>query len=298
MLFFIGTIITASSLGFIFKWFEKNNIDVFQAIVVNYFVCVIVGSLFTQKLPFSTEIVHSNWFPYAIGLGLFFITGFNINALCVLKRGVTLTTIVQKMSFILSVLFAFIYFKESITIFKIIAIILAVGAIIFSNWNTESDATTAGKKDKSMFLFLVLPLLVFTINGIIESTLQFVQLTKLNGSGGLDFSISLFGIAGILGLIIMLIGIMTGRLKFESKNIIGGILLGIPNFFSIYLLLETLGLGWEGSIVFPFINVSVISISAIIETIFFKKKSNIYTRIGFALALLSITFIALEQWSK
>ena len=98
--------------------------------------------------------------------------------------------------------------------------------------------------------------------------------------------------AGSLGLLFFLFRVAKGKSKFEKKSIIAGITLGIPNFASIYYLMKTLGDGWEGSVVFPVINVGIIIFAAMGAIVFFKEKLSMYNWIGVFLAIISIIIIS------
>ena len=101
----------------------------------------------------------------------------------------------------------------------------------------------------------------------------------------------MFLFAGLTGLIILIIRIIKGQTVIRTKNIIAGVCLGIPNFFSIYLLLLALQQGWEGSVVFPINNVGVLVLAAFFGIVLFKEKLNGFKLAGFILSLLAIFFI-------
>ena len=119
-------------------------------------------------------------------------------------------------------------------------------------------------------------------------------MSKQGISTGEDITIvsSIFGFAGLLGLIILIINMGLGRAKFKFKNVIAGIILGIPNFYSIYLIVYLLNRDWEASVLFPMNNVGIIALSAITALLFFKERLNVFKWIGLALAILAITFIS------
>ena len=74
---------------------------------------------------------------------------------------------------------------------------------------------------------------------------------------------------------------------------IAGISLGVPNFFSIYLLLLALQQGWGGSVVFPVNNVGVLVMAAIFGIVLFKERLIPIRIWGFALAVLAIVLITI-----
>ncbi|MFT5764832.1 MAG: drug/metabolite transporter (DMT)-like permease [Saprospiraceae bacterium] len=292
MIYLILSILSSTLLGFIMTWFEKYKVNPFQAVVVNYFTCVLTGWVFVGEFPIREGFQDLNWFPYAAGISVFFIAGFTVVAYTFQKFGITVTIIISKMSMIISVLFAIIAYHEIINFSKILGILVAIAAIILTNLPHEHSVFNQ-KKIKPIFWFL--PISVILITATIEIVLQFVEQNILvNGtSGDPAFVSTVFLFAGIIGFLIALPGLLTGRLTFSWNNIIGGILLGIPNYFSIYFLMKTLGAGWEGSVVFPINNVAIIALTAIFGGfIIFKEKYTKLNKLGIVLSVVSILLIA------
>jgi drug/metabolite transporter (DMT)-like permease len=103
------------------------------------------------------------------------------------------------------------------------------------------------------------------------------------------FSAFGFGIAGVIGLTIMLYQIMSKKSQFHMRNLIAGIALGIPNYFSIYLLMDSYkSTGWQDTTVLAIINVSVVLISSVIGFIAFRESVNTKKIIGLLAAVLAI----------
>lgn len=290
MEYLILSILGATTLSFVFKGFERYGINNLHAIVVNYFVCVCCASLALGDFPIKENFWEAAWFPYALGLGFVFISGFLVTAMTVQKFGVTIGAIMQKMSIVISVSMAFYLYQESVTLFKILGILLALLAIILTN--IPHDGNPVFKEKMSLKLFF-LPFYTWLSMGIIEVVLQYVELKVSTESGDLAFVAFLFATAGILGLIIIALGGLFKGFKFEWKNVLGGIALGIPNFASIYFLMKTLGIGWEGSVIFPINNVAIIILSIFLAVVFLKEKLSKLNMLGVLCAALSILLIAL-----
>lgn len=292
MLYLILTILSSVYIVAAFKLFDKYEIDVFPAIVVNYFTCVIAGSFLLKQAAFSPAIFEADYFVHSLFLGSIFISGFYLLAKTVTYFGITITTVVQKMSIILSALFAILYFGESVGILKILGIGLAISAVFLTNYKEEGFGSIVVPSK----VWLALPFVTFLISGTIESMLLYVNRLilpqDLGTSEQILFSSAIFGFAGIFGLIVLLYQIIFLKKRIKGKTILGGILLGVPNFFSIYLLLLVLSDGWEGSVVFPIINVSIIAISTLLGFFAFKEPLNKWNWLGVILAVLSIYLIA------
>ena len=122
--------------------------------------------------------------------------------------------------------------------------------------------------------------------------LNYVQKFEFQHIPASLFSAFGFGLAGAIGLTILIIQILrkTARLKF--RNIFAGILLGIPNYFSIYLLiLSYKSTGWTDSTVLAIVNVSTVLISAVIGFIAFRENVTAQKIIGLLAAVSAIILL-------
>ena len=283
-------ILTNTVIGFIFKMFPKYGVSTLQAIVVNYFVCVAMAGLVLGEFPILSNVHQTEWFPYALFLGFIFITGFNLTALSFQKLGVTLTTIMQKMSLLLTVPVAIYMYNEEINAWKIVGLLSGLVAIYLTNQPNKEELEKAKNLPKWM---VILPIVVWLLSVCIETFLQYVEVKILGGIGGLNFIATLFGIAGLIGLVSVIVGLISGKLVFSYKNIIAGIVLGVPNFFSIYLIIVAISEGWEGSKFFPYNNISIIALSAIIAYLFFSEKLSKVNVAGVVLAISAIWMISM-----
>ena len=95
--------------------------------------------------------------------------------------------------------------------------------------------TLGMKLNKSQLLGLgtLLALATFLGSGMIEALLYYVKVEGLSEGQDIQFTSTLFFLAGINGLIFFLIKSIKSRPVIKSRSIIGGVFLGVPNFFSI-----------------------------------------------------------------
>ncbi len=289
MIYLILSILCSTILGFIFKGFERYEIDTLQAIVVNYFVCVACATITLGEFPVEAGFWKEDWFPYAFFLGFIFISGFFTAATTVQKFGVTINAIMMKMSIVLSVSCALYLYDETINGLKILGILAALAAIILSNLPNKNNPIF---KNKIPFWLWLLPFYTWVSSAIIEIVLQYVENRVEAPSSDVAFVAFLFGTAGVIGVCILTFLYLTGKKTFHFRNILGGIALGIPNFGSIYFLVKVLGVGWEGSVVFPVNNVAIIVLSSVLAYFFLQEKLSNWNTLGLGLAVISIILIA------
>lgn len=282
-LFLLLTIACSVLLGFIFKLFGRYGIDGFQAILFNYFTCFVCGWLHLGHFPVQPETMHAPWLPYALILGLVFVSGFNMAMLTVRHFGVTVGQIMQKMSILMTVPFAILAYGESAGAAKMLGFLFALASIVLVNW--PSDTTRDQTAPRHL---LWIPLATWVLAGLLEVLLVRVQNEGLTRQGDPTFIITIFGTAGTLGLLLAAAGWITGRLSFKMKNMWAGIILGIPNYGSMLFLLLALESGLEASFVFPAANVGIIVFTTIGAVTLFRERLSGLNWLGIALAVAAI----------
>lgn len=233
-------------------------------------------------IPIS-ETLDKPWLPYSLTLSFFFISGFWFVANTVQRFGIGMATLMQKMSLVLSVLYTMVFFGESKHPLKMTGLFTAISSIILYNH-------TAFKTRSNSTKLAWLPLLTWLTSGVIEILLFLAQSTgKINGQDSSFVSMIFFG-AGVLGLLFYLIRNGLGDLA-KGHNLIAGLVLGVPNFFSMYFLVKLLNIGWEGSIVFPINNIGILLLSSIGALIVFNEEMGRLRWLALLLAVMSIALL-------
>ncbi|MEE9372445.1 MAG: EamA family transporter [Saprospiraceae bacterium] len=277
-------------LAIIFKTFSKYQIDNLNAIVINYFVCVIIASLALSHFVIPRDLFSLSWFPFSLLLAVFFIIGFNLMAYSYQKAGVALTAIVAKMSLILPVVFVVVFYNESLPLLKILGILAAVAAIVLVNLPDKSESGSL----KFTGFILLLPFLVWLLSGFIEILLYYVQVESYVTNNAMTFVATSFGLAGFFGMLYSCYRAATQKIYPTRKDIIAGIILGLPNFLTIYLLLYLLEKGWQGTVLFPINNIGILFLTALVGWLIYKEKMNIFKAIGIFLSLIAIILIGIS----
>lgn len=288
MLALAGSIILSSLLGVIFKYFDKYGIDTFTAVVVNYFVCVGTGFFFANKGTFSIlAMISQPWTWYAVFIGLVFIISFMIFAKSVQAIGIMVTSIFQKMSLIAPVIIGIFIFGEANTTVKWSGILLSLIAILLVNHNKKTENEVNNNGHQKMFL---LPLLTFVGSCVADSLIFVVEHKNLISQNDVGFVSSIFLFAGLFGLAFLLITIRSRKIR--PKDILGGLILGVPNFFSIYFIVVALQKGMDGSIVFPLNNLGVLLLAGAFGLFLFGEKISAAKVVGYLCSILAILLLS------
>ena len=287
MIYLLLSILASSIIFIIFKLFEKFNINILQAIVVNYCIAFTTGILAYKGTITISQLPNLDWFYYTLVLGALFIIVFNLMAITTQRSGLSVVSVATKMSVVIPVLFGLLYYNESLSAIKLFGIGIALIAVYLTS-NKSNQRTVINRK------LIALPILVFIGSGIIDTSIKFLEDTYVANNDVPLFSAIIFLAAAIIGFIFIIIQVISGSFKFEFKNVIAGICLGVPNYFSIYFLVKTLRSDiLESSGIFAINNVSIVTLSTFAGIFLFKEKLIRKNWIGIALAILSIILISI-----
>jgi len=287
LIYLLLSILASTIIFIIFKLFEKFQINIFQAIVVNYCIAFTTGILSYNGTITISQLPNLDWFYNTLILGALFIIVFNLMGVTTQKNGLSVVSVATKMSVVVPVLFGLLYYNESLGTVKLIGIAIALIAVYLTS-NKSKQGISVNRKS------IVLPILVFIGSGIIDTSIKFLEDTYVANNDVPLFSAIIFLAAAIIGFIFIIIQIIRGSFNFEFKNIIAGICLGVPNYFSIYFLVKTLRSDiLESSGIFAINNISIVALSTFAGIFIFKEKLIRKNWIGIALAILSIILISI-----
>jgi len=281
MIALIGTIACSTFIFVIFRIFERFNIGTFQAIVANYFTAFLCGILMHVN-EFSTDsFVHLEWLPFVSLSAVLFITLFIMMAISAQKNGIAATSVAVKMSMAVSMLGMIFIYNEVISCAKLVGIFCAlIGVFLIASSGEKSN------KSNAAYMLIVL----FIGSGLLDLNLNYAQNHVFNHISSSIFTAYGFAAAGTIGVVVHVIQRFRGKSQpIKAKNLIAGFLLGIPNYYSIYFLLESYQiLTWQDSSILAVVNVSVVLLSVIIGFIIFKEVISKRKLIGILAALIAI----------
>ncbi len=280
------SVLCSSLIFVVFKLFSRYKVQTLYAIVVNYIVACGTGVIMYSKVGEFQSIFGQSWFLGTVVLGILFILVFNIMAKSAQLNGVGVTSIATKMSLVVPVVFALIVYRERLSTLQLLGIVLALVAVYLSAAKNKQIAVNRSD--------LWLPLLVFLGSGIIDTSIKYMQDTYLMDEEFPLFSSTVFGAAAVSGICFVAYKSRQIPLKMSFKNIFGGIVLGIPNYFSVYYLLRALDNDQVNSAsIFTLNNISIVLFTTLLGIMLFRETLNTKNWLGVALAVISIVLVAL-----
>lgn len=282
MIYLILAILFSTGVFVAMRMFEKFNLDNHQALMWNYVFATGTGFVVCEKFDTLPQLVAEPWFGLSFITGFWFIFTYLLMAASTQRSGVTVTSLSSKISVVLPILAGVIFFSESLNLVATIGIVLALVALVL---------VVGGKKDSgNVNKNWLLPILIFFGTGTGDILMKITEQQHTGGDMGFMIAFIYF-VALVFGIIIVVFDIIRGKSKWQWKNSIGGIMLGVINYFSTYCVYNAMRY-FDNVVLFPIYNIGVVSLTAVIGWLAFKEKLTWKNYLGLAIAIIAVILIA------
>ena len=277
------SIITSTIVFAIFKLFARFQVNVFHAVVFNYITAALCGGLLFWE-DWSLVTWDNVVWLYWCGLcAVIFLSLFSLIGISSQRNGVGITSVAVKMSLALSMLFMAVAYREELTLMKCAGIFFALVGVFL---------VTVQKNTERVEVYW-LPIILFGASALLDIILNFVQGSILQGVTPAVFTSMCFGMAGLLGLLTIVTRSALSFEKLTRQSMLAGITLGIPNFFSIYLLMQSYrDVSWADSSVLGVTNVGIVILTAILGRVLFDEALTARRIFGLANAVIAIALLS------
>jgi drug/metabolite transporter (DMT)-like permease len=260
--------------------------------VFNYIACVCTGSVVNGSFPVNKENIAAPWFIWALLMGAMFISIFNVIGFTTQKLGVAVASVANKLSMVIPFVFSIYLYHEDSAVLKISGIVIALIAVVLTCYPSEKNGGAAANSKK---LLLLLPLLLFVSSGLLDTLIVYVKNNFfIRPEDNFNtFLITAFSVAATIGLLILVLQVATGKQSFSFKAILAGIIIGVPNYFSIWCLGKVIT-AYQGnsSAIIPVNNMGIVLFSAVAAWLLFKERLSFINWMGIILAIAAIALIA------
>jgi drug/metabolite transporter (DMT)-like permease len=277
----ILTIICTTSIGVIIKLSETSIRERLTMLLFNYIVATLI-SIFLLLQSHSTVALTSTSIILSPVGGFIFAFNFFLLIIAVKKRGVALPVSLMRLSAIVPVGVSLIFFGESPRLMQSLGMIGALIAAVIISASFKGGDQAKKENDDSKFLLAVYTLALLFCFGLADLTMKLFERLGQPGEKPMFLAI-LFGCAGVTVLIAMI----AGRTRFQLKDAIWGIVLGVPNYFTSWFTVSALT-KLPAYVVFPTITAATVMLIAFIGVVFFRERIGKMGLIGIALTMVSI----------
>ena len=282
MIYFLAAVLFSSCIVILFKLIDRYQINLLQAIVVNYIVAGGYGWMLNGTYLTDSGFATQDWFPYSIGSGILFILVFVMFGLSTRQAGIAMTSVSSKMSVILPVVMGFALLGEPVGGMRIAGIVLALLAFCLTFRKKEGNGFKNG--------FKLFPVLLFFSSGLSDSLMKYAQVTAMGNDKSAYLTI-VFTLCLLLGVLLLFFRQGINGFRIQWKVWVAGGILGLFNWLSTLMLVKAMH-SFDSSILFPLFNASIVSLAAVNGVVFFREKLRPVNWAGVVLAILAILMIA------
>ncbi len=287
MIFLILAILFSTGVFVAMRLFKRFGLDNHQALMWNYVFATGTGFMVCESYETIPQLVAEPWFGLSLLTGFWFIFTYLLMTASTQRSGVTVTSLSSKLSVVLPILAGVIFLHEKLNFVASLGIVLALVALVLVvGWklpNSKREHT-----DNSGIVAL-LPVFIFFGTGTGDILMKITE--QQNTAGNLGFMIAfIYFIALIFGIIIVVWDIAKGKSKWQWKSAVGGIGLGVINYFSTYCVYYAMRY-FDNVVLFPIYNIGVVSLTAVTGCLLFKEKLTLKNYIGLVIAVIAVILI-------
>lgn len=257
MIYLILAILSSVSVSLLMRLSEKKVSNNVSLLLMNYVMCTALGLYFTGFGGFTESIPGKGT---AIGLGIingiFYLMSFVLFQYNVKKNGVVLSSTFMRLGVLVSMVLSIAVFGERPEFLQVIGFVIAIGAILLIQ--TDKEKTTVSFKAGLLILLL--------LNGSADAMSKIYDEI---GNPACEEYFLLFTF--IFALLLCACLVWKRGEKVGKTEVLYGMLIGIPNYFSARFLLKSLA-HIPAVIAYPTNSVAVIVLISAGGVLFFKEQ--------------------------
>lgn len=276
MLYLILAIASSALVSIIMRLSNRKVTGNIAMLTVNYLMCFLVSAGYAGFDLFpSSEGLPSALLMGSVN-GLLYLGGFVLLQINVRRNGVVLSSTFMKLGLLVSIAVSVVFFHEVPDLLQVIGFCLAVAAIILINFRKESGGEAGFKAG------LILMLLAGGMGDAMAKIFEEL------GDPALE---SQFLIYTFLVALILCTALMLSKKQHPGKwEVLFGLLIGVPNFFSAKFLLGALE-HISAVIVYPVYSVATILVVSLTGVLAFRERLEKRQWIGMGLILVALVLL-------
>lgn len=259
MIYLILAILCSAGVSIFMRASEKYCQGHYGILLMNYVVCVLAGLILTGRGLTQTD---GKGMPvtivFGVVTGLLYCGSFILLQWNVRKNGVILSSTFMKLGVIVPAVLAVVWFGERPGWNQGLGFILAITAILMIHLEKGKIRT-----EKAYTIGLLLLLLG---GGLGDSMAKFYDVYGNPGLGSFFLMLS-FLVSGIISGIL----VFRGREKITKYEVVFGVLIGIPNYFSARFLLWALA-DIPAVITYPTYSIAAMALIGAAGVLMFREK--------------------------
>ena len=264
--------ILSSSLVSIFMRLSTHRVqNRYSLLAVNYLACSVLGAIYARGNVFC--VTAPGYGPMLImGLvaGALYLLGFVLLQLSIRKNGMVLSSLFMKLGLLVPIVMSLVFFRELPSILQCVGFLLAVVAIVLINLQKGARGFTAG-------------LLILLLTG--GSCDAISKVYEQLGAPALSDQFLFFTF--FFAFILCTALVLRQKETPGKQELLFGLLIGIPNFFSAKFLLAALT-RMNAVVVYPTFSVATLLVVTLTGLFLFKERLSKQQWIALGMILLAL----------
>lgn len=281
MLYLFLAIIAASTYSILFKLFACRDVDSLQAIAFNYLTATLLGVAMSLGISSEGVVLGAAEWGLSVVMGVMFMAAFVLMARSTKRVGVSVTTVSARVALVIPVVCSYLLIPNQIEPrWGAIAIILL--ALVMVIWQPKKGGESEKREGVKGIL---LPVGVFLLFGTNNFCLKWAQSRMTEVGAAEQLSAAIFLFAALAGGAYYLL--VSKERRFSWQALVGGVALGVANFFTTYFMILGLAVLPSG-VFFPIYHVGIVALVATMGVVIFGERLSKMQIVGLIVAAVGI----------
>ncbi|MCI1152176.1 EamA family transporter [Stenotrophomonas maltophilia] len=283
MLYLSLAVICSVLVSVLLKLASRRQLDVAQMVTWNYLVAATLTAVVLQPPMDALRAPHAPWLSL-LALAVVLPSIFLVLGRAVAVAGIVRSDVAQRLSLLLSLAAAFLFFGQTATPWKLAGLGLGLLAMVAISLRPRGPAVASSPGGWGWLLG------VWAGFAVVDVLLKQVA---LSGTPSMAAVLASFSVAFVLMLVLQLWRHASGRSRLAWRNLGAGSLLGLLNGGNILFYVHAhQSMPDSPATVFAGMNIGVVVLGALVGVFAFGEATTKWNRAGLALAVLAIGLIA------
>ncbi|MEN6650451.1 EamA/RhaT family transporter [Stenotrophomonas hibiscicola] len=283
MLYLSLAVICSVLVSVLLKVAGRRQLDVSQMVTWNYLVAATLTAVVLQPPLDALRAPHAPWLSL-LALAVVLPSIFLVLGRAVAVAGIVRSDVAQRLSLLLSLAAAFLFFGQTATPWKLAGLALGLLAMVAISLRPRGPTVASSPGAWGWLLG------VWAGFAVVDVLLKQVA---LSGTPSMAAVLASFSVAFVLMLALQLWRHFSGCSRLAWRNLGAGALLGLLNGGNILFYVQAHQVMPDSpATVFAGMNIGVVVLGALVGVFAFGEATTKWNRAGLALAVLAIGLIA------
>ncbi len=285
MLILLLAMLSSASMALVLKLFREPQGNRYGLLLGNYLTCILIALLL---MPDRSLILSGRPVTLVCGAvgGLLFVAGLVTMQSSVRLNGASLSAAFAKLGLLVSLILSLVCFGERPGLVRILGVLLVIPALLLIHADRSGDSDNEG--GARSFPLLLLTLLA---GGSADAMAKVFEQLGDRAEDGLYFFWLFLTAAIFTALLAVWERRRSGR-HILPRELAAGVAVGVPNYFSSYLLLRALE-KLPAFLVYPVFSAGTIVLVTLLSALLFREKPGKMQRIGLLFILAALVLLNL-----